>query len=248
MAKHVCTAALLSSLFATAGVYADVNNPGFQVSGYLGGTTSSISPSLLTLVGEIDTLARNHSQDTDFTWGVGAAYRFLAPELPMKSDLIHDVTLGLDYFYFQSNQMGSVWQFQQPEYDNYAYTMPLTSSRLTANTEWTLKPIHAFLMPFVEGGIGFAYNTLSYSDTPLAPIVDGQQQIGKHGQYQFAYTLGAGVKAMIPKVKNTEISFRYLYANLGNAATSTHGAIPLSGPVTASLSTQAWVLGVTYLL
>ncbi len=247
MPKHVCTAALLGSLFATTLAYADVNNSGYQVNGYLGGTTTSIYPSLLKLVGETDTLTRNRSQETDFTWGIGAAYRFLSEALPMKSDLIHDVTLGLDYFYFQSQQKGRVWEFQQPAYDNYAYTLPLTSSRLTANTEWALKPIHSFLMPFVEGGIGCAYNTLSYSDTPLLSSYGGNEQISKHGQYQFAYTLGAGINVLIPQIKNTEVSFRYLYANLGNAATSSNAAVPVVGPVTASLSTQAWLLGLTYL-
>ncbi len=134
MPKHVCTAALLGSLLAATIVYADVNSSGFQVNGYLGGTTTSRSSSLLKLVDETDTLTRNRRQETDFTWGIGAAYRFLSEALPMKSDLIHDVTLGLDYFYFQNQQKGRVWQFQQPAYDNYAYTVPLTSSRLTANS------------------------------------------------------------------------------------------------------------------
>ena len=187
-------------------------------------------------------------QQTDFTWGVGGAYRFLAADLPPKLNLLHDITLGVDYFYFQSKPDGDVWQFQQPSYDNYRYTMPVTSSRVMFDSEWTLNPFGSYISPFIEGGIGMAFNTLSYSDTPMLPNYYGGETVSKHSQYQFAYTAGGGIKVAVPQIKNTILSLRYLYANLGSAATSQYAAIPVSTPVTASLTTQTWVLGLTYLL
>lgn len=238
---------LLSSSI-TSVVCADANTSGFQVNAYLGGTTTVTSPGNLNLFGETDSLMPNQRQQTDFTWGLGGAYRFLAADLPSKLNLLHDITLGIDYFYFQSNPEGNVWQFQQPTYDNYRYTMPVTSSRFMLDSEWTMNSFGPYISPFIEGGIGMAFNTLSYSDTPMLPDYYGSESVGKHSQQQFAYTVGGGIKVSVPQIKNTILSLRYLYANLGSAATSQAAAIPVSTPVTASLTTQTWVFGLSYLL
>lgn len=218
---------------------------GMQLSGYAGATQISINPSTLQGFNETDSLHPNdgHYQQTDVTWGFGTAYRFVLPNFPRN--IIHDMSAGLDFLYFQTTQKGQTWLFEQPLYNNYTYQLPISSLRLMADSEWTFRSLlRPYLFPFIEGGIGFARNTASYADSPLIPDTTGLT-IYTDVQYQFAYTAGAGIKFLLPC--NGQLSVRYLYADLGNATTSSNASVSLAAPITIRLTTQTWLAGLTYL-
>lgn len=223
---------------------AHIDHAGFQISGYAGVAGTTIHPGTLQGFNETDSLHpnKNHQQE-DFTWGFGAAYRFMPPAV--TRNLLHDISLGLDFMYFQTNQKGYTWLYEQPAYNNYTYQLPIDSLRLLVDSEWSFHSLlRPYLFPFIEGGIGFARNTASYNDSPLIANTEGLS-INSNAQYQFSYTVGGGVKILLPF--NTELSVRYLYADLGNATTSSNASVPLAAPITIPLSTQTWLAGLTYL-
>lgn len=218
---------------------------GLQISAYAGAADTAIHAGTLQGFGETDSLHPKNPrhQQTNVTWGFGAAFRFVPPLLTQK--LLHDISIGPDFMYFQTNQKGETWLFGQSVYNNYDYQLPITSLRFLADSEWTFHSLlRPYLFPFIEGGIGFARNTARYEDSPLIANTSGLS-IDSHTQYQFSYTVGGGVKLLLPF--NTQLSFRYLYADLGNATTATTASVPLAAPITIRLTTQTWLAGLTYL-
>lgn len=235
---------ILSNLaWATTPPHSD--QPKWQVSAYVGAAETTINAGTLQGFGETDSLNPKNPrhQQTNVTWGFGTAYRL--PPATFALQLLQEISIGPDFMYFQTNQKGDTWLFEQSIYNNYNYQLPITSLRLLADTEWTFQPLlRSYLFPFIEGGIGFARNTARYEDYPLIANTSGLS-IDSHTQYQFSYTVGGGVKWLLPY--HTELSFRYLYADLGNATTSTHASVTLAAPITIRLTTQTWLAGLTYL-
>jgi hypothetical protein len=215
-----------------------------RASVYLGGTTTTYNPSTLNFPLETDALIPNNSSNNDFSWGLGLAYYFTpSPKVPMSS-ILHDVSLGLDLFSFSTTQNGQIWQFQQPDMNNYGYKLPLTSTRLLVDTEWTFNPMYKTIFPFFEAGLGFVNNSLSYSEWPIATDSGSGFGLSSHSQNNFSYTFGAGLK--FPVTNNLECSVRYLYANLGNISTAITPGNFVVSPINASAYTQAWLAGLTY--
>ncbi|MDF1758068.1 MAG: outer membrane beta-barrel protein [Legionellaceae bacterium] len=224
--------------------FAEFKDKGFLVSAYLGGTTSVVNFKSLPIVSETDSLS-NPTNPKDFTFGFGLGYHF-KPPTPLKS-LVYDMSVNLDEYYFQMKPSGTVYQYQMIEYDNFAYSTSINSLRLLINHEWILNPIATYFYPLIEGGIGFAYNTMSYRDSPLISGYTEGRNITTGSNYQFVYSGGAGVKIMIPK-KSMALSIRYLYASLGNSQTSSSGSVPLTSPLKAKIATNTWVAGLNYYL
>ena len=231
------------------------NNPGFRFSAYLGPNWAHVSPSNIFLNGENDSL-NFATQPTDFTWGFGAAYRWLTPNIyPLN---LHDVSLGLDIIYFRTQQQGQTWQYDSPAFYNYNYQLPVSNLRFMFNTEWTIQPLpmqmnlfsqSTQIYPFIDAGIGVTRNTLSYNDTPVPGFGGAGLIIISNAQSQFAWDVGAGLK--IPfQVKDhaVEASVRYLYTGLGHATTSGLANATLVAPMTINFSTQALLFGLSVLV
>ena len=245
MSKKCTSVAMLVCLAASVPALADVNTSGFKASVYAGGTSTSMTPGDLSLLGETDAIKPSDHQQTDFSWGVGAGYRFVHPSSIQPFKTIHDISLGLDFFDFNTTQSGNTWQFQDPTFNNFTYKTPIKSWRLLVDSEFTFQPVFTRIYPFLEGGIGFAANNASYQDTPIPDYGGTGPTVNGHTQYQFAYTAGGGLKALVSP--HVELSFRYLYAHLGDATTSPTANLPLTAPVSVALYTHAWLAGLTYL-
>ncbi|AHE65615.1 outer membrane protein [Legionella oakridgensis] len=226
-------------------VLAGMEISGPQANLYAGATNSQVNPGRLFLINEIDSLhpSRNDNRHTDFSWGGGVAYRFVLPS--SNQHVLHDIAAGLDLFYFKTTQNGHVWQYQHADFNNYNYHLPIKSLRFMVNSEWTAHPLGRRLFPFAVAGFGYARNTASYQDYPLADVGGTGVHLDSRAHYQFAYNLGAGLKLLL--TQNMDISFRYLYTKLGDAVTAASGNVPLEAPLKTPLSTQAWLFGLSYL-
>jgi len=239
----LCSISFVSlASFVTA--KADINSSGLQMSVYAGVAKSRVHAGTLNLVGETDYLHSQNSagQQNNFTWGIGAAYRFVLPQ----AYVLHDISAGLDFYYFKTTQRGTTWQSNNPEQINYLYKLPVRSARLMLDSEWTFHPlIKQRLFPFIEAGVGVAANSMSYKDTPVEGLIgDGNTELYGHSTYQFAYAAGVGTKVLLTPYLN--LSLRYLYSNLGNAYTARRGNIPVMSRMKAAVSVQSWLLGLTY--
>lgn len=228
------------------------NTTRFRLSAYVGPNWSNVSPSGINLVNETDTF-NSLTHPTDVTWGFGAAYRWLSPNTYFFN--LHDVSLGMDFVYFQTKQQGMIWQYNDPTFANYNYNLPITSWRFMVNSEETFQalplrfPHQTEIYPFINVGIGGASNEMSYNDTPIPAIGGLGLKVGSYTQSQFAWDAGAGLKVPFSfRSRTFEASVRYLYTDLGQATTSSQGNITLTAPITTHLSTQTLLFGLSVLL
>lgn len=235
-------------------LWASRDTSGIRLSAYGGVQRLTVDPSSFTLAGgQIERLAPYHKMENDFTGGVGAAYRFIPAQTSRIARFANDISIGLDVFYFEAVQSGDTFDYRI--FNNFNYRLNVQSVRFMANGEWTFPAILSWIYPFLEGGIGIASNTASYFDTPNANAPSGINlslgtstgvNIAKGTTTQFAYDVGAGVK--VPLYQHLELSFRYLYANVGAANTSKNANLPVTSAVHVSLAPQTWLLGLSYLV
>lgn len=231
-------------LFFLLGIHnisvANQNHSGFQYSLFSGITQVHIQPGFLLIQGEDDLLIANRRRETKFTWGLGIAYYLLTT----KSSLLHDISIGLNLFQFRANQYGSIWQYQLPVYNNFNYKLPVNSIRLMAGSEITFTPLYKQLLPFFEMAMGVARNKISYSDKPIPGFGGAETFIRGATHFDTAFSLGAGFKLLL--CKNMAMSLRYRYSNLGYGQTSQVSNIPITSPLMVKLTTQDWLVGLTY--
>jgi len=242
--KLGCCVVVLLQTMQTA--WANVDTSGYQFSAYAGRQNQIINPGSYTLIGdETEQLVPYHARTSDFTWGIGTAYRFLTPNHQNILRFTHDISLGLDVFYFQANQSGSVLDYG--EFSDFNYRSKVQSLRFMGNVEWTFLPVFSkAIYPFLEGGAGLASNTNYYSDAPNATSSFGVgNTFSRHNIDQFAYDLGAGIKWT--PTENIEVSLRYLYSSLGWVRSGNSASLPVSSGYSYRLNTQSLLLGLSYL-
>jgi opacity protein-like surface antigen len=235
---------LLSISIAPA--WANWDTSGWSLSAYGGVQQLNLDPSSFTLAGnQVEALEPTHHRINNFTGGLGLAYRFVPITPSSIFRFAHDISIGMDVFYFEAIQHGDTLDYRI--FNNFNYRLNVQSVRFMANGEWTFPGIGGLLFPFLEGGIGIASNTASYKDTPNANASTTVGiNIAKGSSTQFAYDVGGGIK--VPLGKNIQASFRYLYSYLGSATTSKNANLPVSSGVSVSLAPQMWLLGISYLV
>lgn len=236
--------------FATQSLHATDSSSHYQLNAYLGGTTSVISSDTINLIGETDRLSpQGNSAHTQLTWGFGAAYRAEPP--PAFQPFIKEISLGPEFFYFNTQQWGDVWQYQLPEMNNFTYQLSLKSSRVLAASEITLHPITPKAFPFLAWGLGVANNQTAFDETARPTYDSTSLTILPHHESHFAYSLGGGLKLDLSDwgatAKGMQCSFRYLYVNLGHVHTGAGASTALAAPLDVGLYTHTWVAGLSYL-
>ena len=194
-----------------------------------------------------DTFTHQHGGGS-FTWGLDAKYRFKLHEPSVQNPFFNTIGAGIDFFQItNANQSGHVLQFNLPEFENYTYNLGLSNVRIMANVDLDFRPIKYQVVPFIEGGIGGAMNTVSYNSTPILPVDSPNFTLSSQDSWRFAYQAGAGLKYALKP--NTWLSLRYLYANMGKANSSVLGSSDvLATPLIIDMSTQNVLLGLTYSL
>lgn len=194
---------------------------------------------------EVDTL-HGSTDSAEFIPGIGVGYDYVLPINPAtgRSYFLHDVSLAVDVYNLNANREGQVYLFGVPAFGNfYNYNTTVSSWQVMLDSEWDFHPLYYGIMPFFQGGIGDAINTLSYQESPQAGVSPlGTLHLPNSTRSNFAYDLGAGVK--VPVATHAQLSVRYLYSNLGSAETSSSA---LSQPFSESLHASSVLFGFTYL-
>lgn len=222
-----------------------------QTSIYGGGTTTTFSNiGSVNFSGETDQLMPTNNSDSSVTWGLALALR--TESLPhILPQFVKELSIGPEFFYFQANTSGDIWQYGLSDMNNLTYNLAVTSSRLLGTNEITFQPLAPKAYPFFEWGLGFAANQSSYQETPRPTYSSPGLSLAKTTQYSFAYTLGGGLKIDISAFTHTQqpvlLTLRYLYANLGSADVSNQSNALVTSPISVDLYTQTWIAGLTYL-
>lgn len=234
----------LTALVASLSAQATVDWSGMQMSVYGGGSYTRFEAGKIYLLDEVDTLVPNIQTDHEFSWGLGIARHFGMRDKDMSVPMLQGLSLGVDFFYLNGDMNGRTWQYGQPEFNNFRHHLSLNSARYMLDSTLTFNPLWSRIYPFIEGGVGAAQNTLKYRDKADAGTGGQGFSTNPETHFAFAYALGAGISA--PVADHFAVSLRYLYTNLGNGLTSQAATLPLQAPLSVKLSTQAWLLGLTY--
>lgn len=226
---------------------------GFQVSVAAGAANlhssvgNEVFPAVFPGVPAQTNTLHGSSHNTEFTGGAGVAYDFVMPAAAKGQNhyVLRDIALGVNAYYVGGNDpSGEVYRYGLPQFNFDNYNVDLNSWRVMLDSEWDFHPIGQHVVPFVMAGVGDAINTMSYSESPISSSNDpgGQVSLSHHTKNNFAYEAGLGVKVLIND--NSQISLRYLYANLGSAEADSS---ELQKPLTVSnLNTSSVLLGYTY--
>lgn len=158
------------------------------------------------------------------------------------------IGLGFNYLHLFSNDIhGDITQYSLPQFKNYRYTWAVESDVLAVVARINLMPYQR-LLPYVEGGLGMAWNTASdYRETALAGVTPRITPGFRDKAWTHAtYSLGAGVDFILtPKIT---LSLGYEFRDWGPMA-SRPGELTWSGErlYAGHYRTQSGLLGVTYL-
>lgn len=195
---------------------------------------------------ETDTL-KNRQDHNKFIPGIGIAYNFFLPA-NLTNSIIQSISIGLDYYYFKNHQNGDVYLYMNPDFNNFKYKIDVKSSNLMLNAEMNFYAFWQGIIPFIEGGIGVARNSVEYRDRPNPGVV-GQGSglnLPNTTKNKFAFDAGAGIKA--PITGNLLLSLRYLYSGLGSVHTKTQGNYTIAKPLNVKIHNQSVLLGLNYLI
>lgn len=176
--------------------------------------------------------------------GIGYVYFISEAQKGYSEKLIWlpSVEPMLNVYYFNLNANGNVYRFNGP-LSTSTFTLPVRSTNLMLDALVTLATYHR-LSFFVLGGVGVAWTSVKYKDTPLpnTPAARAPLHLNTSTQSHAAYEWGAGITyAFNPRIA---LGLEYLYTHIGNARTSgsgTLGGVPDLNitPAGFSLRTQA---------
>ena len=241
---------LLLMTIASGNAFAD----GMRVTVLAGGSSYALSKQ-----GRIFFPAQTFRTDTfnvfgneiNFASGAGFAYeKTLDSNKNIPWNIFQRVSLGVNAYYNEGSQNGSVYEYSLPDFNNATYAMNIKSYRLMLDTEWDLTPLRFGIMPFVEAGIGGAQNTMSFQNIPRPNIGadGGYYKLSGDSNTQFAYEIGAGLK--IPVNSNFTISARYLFVDKGKAESELidlQTGVELARPIQTNVQSQSVLFGLSYL-
>lgn len=125
-------------------------------------------------------------------------------------------SLGVFWQYLFTTQVGNqVMLYSDPQYVNYNYQWNVDANLVLASGKLNLIQYGMF-SPFVNGGIGGAFNHAGFYHESALPNVTPRNPPGfsSHVSTQFAYNVGAGLDVRVRP--NMIVSAGYLYQDLGN--------------------------------
>lgn len=147
------------------------------------------------------------------SWKVGLNYSLFEERLK-QNKYLNEVLLGLNVYQTSTSLYGMTWQYELPEFNNYLFKAPVTSTRLMLDLRpsffiWRASASYAIL------GVGVSWNDVSYSETTTADVNPNTTlSLNTNTTVQAAFDLGLGCKITLTPYLN--VSMEYLYAFLGN--------------------------------
>lgn len=222
-----------------------IDRSGLEFDFYAGASqnTTSNTSGITFSSQETDTLTGANNKSSSFVPGVGVTYNYVMPE---DYFYFHTISLGMNYYHTGMSRNGQVYQYGNPQFNNYTYKMGINSNRVMLDAEIAMHPLWHGLTIFGEAGAGGSLNTMSYDEKSVLSN-GGELDLGNHTKLSFASEFGGGIK--MPVTNKSEVSLRYLYANLGQA-TSNKQSDNQTGKLQESISTdvvsQSILLGYAY--
>lgn len=204
--RHIFTFSLLTILSAGSVYAADhpvLKNVEFSGAGGINWINTENTHLVISPV-ETDSNRITHTPSNG-TWKLGVGYSLFLDHLLVE----------LNVYKASNTVKGDVWQFEMPQFDNFRFTAPLSSTRLMLDFKPNLITWNK-LTPYLILGTGVTWNTASYTEEADPGInPKGAQSLSEKTRTQLAWDVGAGVSYLL----TDELSFsaEYVYAFLGEA-------------------------------
>jgi len=204
---------------------------------------------------ETDRLVQTNSNNWNtFAGQLGIGYVYYFANAQRYSDQLQwfpSVEPELNAYYLSKNSAvtGDVWRFGSPAFNQLTYKIPVRSSRLMLDAALTILSQQQFSL-YAKGGIGNAWNRISYSDIdnePNDPCPNQRLHLNSNTRSNFAWEAGGGVSYAFND--RVALSLEYLYADLGNTRGSAYGntgtiTVPVIVPPRFNLVAQTGLLGI----
>jgi hypothetical protein len=191
---------------------------------------------------QISTVA-NHG-----AWRVGLGYYLFEDQLAPHAFLNH-LLFEVNVYRILATVNGDVWQFELPEFNNYIFKTPLSSTRLMFDFKPSLFTWN-HVSPYPILGVGVTWNDASYTETAAQADImpNSSLSLSKHTNTQTAWDVGAGLTINLTNRINASIE--YIYAFLGHvySASGPTNGVNLSEPPRFSLQTQSLLFGLSFTL
>jgi opacity protein-like surface antigen len=178
------------------------------------------------------------------TWKAGFGYSLMEDHFQQRKYL-NRLLLELNVYQVSNTVKGKVWQYELPQFDNYKFSAPLTSTRLMFDVKPTLMTWNK-LSPYLIVGAGASWNKVSYEERPAPGInPNSALSLSHHTQTELAWDLGAGLNYQV--TEDVSLTAEYIYGFLGEGEpgeNSANGRVLLEAP-NFSYQIQSLLFGVS---
>lgn len=202
-------------------------------------TTLEVSPYQTDSV-QVDQIANN------VAWKMGVGYDFLAAGSD-NTTLFDHFLVELNLYHNSGAFSGDAWEYQLPEFNNYSFRAPVSSTRLMLDFKPSFGSWHD-VTPYPIVGFGVAWNRLSYEESVTNADVPttSYQSLASSTTRNFASEFGAGVRTQVSD--HLSLSLEYLYANLGTAkpSSTSNSDAALTSPPLFSVHDQNLLFGLNW--
>lgn len=160
------------------------------------------------------------------------------------------IKAGLNLRYLPQEVTGEIYQYQEPDMNNYDYTLSLDSTRLMADVILDVLSVNQRADIYLLGGIGSSWTQLSYQDQPKPGIETGSLNLQGRTTTGFAYELGGGITYRLSHEANVFVEYRY--AHLPSMNTRSYGSLSNEEVIVSAAHfrffTQTIALGINWAL
>jgi opacity protein-like surface antigen len=208
--------------------------------------THSDSTHLIVSPYETDSILENGVSNSSL-WKLGVGYHLFENKL-RKNQFLTDLLISLNFYQSSQSVRGYVLQYQLPQFNNFTFRAPVTSTRLLFEVRPGLFTAYRFT-PYPIVGVGVAWNNISYNeaaDPGIDPVT--AYELPSKCNNGFTYNLGAGMRLEL--VPHLSATIEYVYSYLGSMSPSGSASYPtglLTTP-TFILHSQAVLFGLNYKL
>lgn len=186
-----------------------------------------------------------HQITTNGTWKVGVGYYFFEDRLQQQRYLNH-LLFEVNVYQTFTTLSGDVWQYELPQFNNYNFSAPVSSTRLMLDAKPTLFTWQR-VAPYAILGVGATWNTVSYRETVTAVGVDPTSalSLSSNTTTHVAWDVGAGFRVAL--TDNLSATAEYIYAFLGNGSPANRPAngVNLTAAPSFSLQAQSLLFGLS---
>lgn len=182
-------------------------------------------------------------------WSAGLGYVYFLSNAPKYSDKVQwlpRVEPEVNVYYSSYKNSGTVYRFDNPEFNSLTYTIPVDSTRLMFNGALTVASWRQ-LSSYIIGGVGNAWNRIGYSDeVNSTSCTIANLNLNKHNSTHFVWEAGAGLNYDMSQ--HLALSFEYLYTQFGTLKTSDNGnadgiTTAFISPASFRFATQGLLIG-----